>query len=52
MSTDKKDCYLKDQLVSHGEGSVQFPRQAVDLFLEILSVRQNLQGGGATTTQC
>lgn len=37
-------CYLEDQLISDRKGSVQLSGQAVDLFLELLRVRQNLQG--------
>ena len=35
--------YLKDQLISNSKRPVQLSRQAVDLFLELLSVGQNLQ---------
>lgn len=35
--------YLEDQLISHSERSVQFSSQIVNLFLQLLSVRQNLQ---------
>ena len=38
--------YLKDQLISNSKRPVQLSCQAVDLFLELLSVGQNLQQSG------
>lgn len=37
------DGYLKHHLICHREGAVQFPRQGVDLLLQVLGVRQDLE---------